>query len=456
MEWNMKTLNVIAAASLAALLANVITAHAEVSAQEASALKTTLTPIGAERAGNAAGTIPAWVGCDGKTTEPVLGRRTDPFAGESPVLKITAKNVDEYKDKLTDGQVALFKKYPDYRMDVYTTHRTACAPNWVYDNIARNAISAKVSNGGDTLTGALGGVPFPIPKSGVEVMWNHQLRWQGDAFDFKGDAVAVTTDGKRILLSRSELKELRPYYFKEADRSKPLDQYAKQIINTSGPPLHAGEALLFELPLDFHGQSTQAWTYLPGQRRVRKLPVADYDTPNPVADGLGNVDEVFTFYGAMDRYDWKIVGKKEIYVPYNDNRELLPQHDDDVLADRYLSPDHVRWELHRVWVVDATLKSGMRHSIPHRRFYADEDSWIILLADGWDAHGQLWRTYWQLTYYVPDMPGVVVGTFGLYDLLTGAWYANGLLNEQRSQITFPKRFPADMYSPDAMAADGVQ
>lgn len=452
----MNASKVLSAASIVMLLCVAREGAAQVSAQEAEALKTTLTPVGAERAGDKSGTIPAWTGCENQKAAPVTGRRPDPFANEKPLFSITAKNVGEYKDALTDGQLALFAKYSDYRMDVYPTHRTACAPGWVYANVAKNAMSAKVANDGDTLTGALGGIPFPIPKAGVQVMWNHQLRWEPDAVEYNVDAVAVTTDNKQVLLSRGDDKELRPYYFEEADRSKSPERFLKQVFETSGPPLHAGEALLFTEPLDYRGQSTQAWTYLPGQRRVRKLPVADYDAPNPVADGLGNIDEVSMFYGAMDRYDWKIVGKKEVYVPYNENRALQPTKDGDMLGAHFLNPDHVRWELHRVWVVDATLKSGMRHSLPHRRFYSDEDSWIILLADGWDAHGQLWRTYWHLTYDVPDMPGVVAGTFGLYDLLTGAWYANGLLNEQRTQISFPKRFPAETYSPDGFAANEVQ
>jgi hypothetical protein len=213
----MNASKVLSAASIVMLLCIARGGVAQVSAQEAEALKTTLTPLGAERAGDKSGTIPAWTGCDNQKAASITGRRPDPFANEKPLFSITAKNVGEYKDALTDGQLALFAKYTDYRMDVYPTHRTACAPDWVYANVAKNAMSAKVANDGDTLTGALGGIPFPIPKSGVQVMWNHQLRWEPDAVEYNVDAVAVTTDNKQVLLSRGDDKELRPYYFEEAD-----------------------------------------------------------------------------------------------------------------------------------------------------------------------------------------------------------------------------------------------
>ena len=120
--------------------------HAAVSADEVAKLKTDLTPFGAEKAGNKDGSIPAWAG--GYTTpiagDKVGGRRGDPFSGEKPLFSITAKNADQYADKLTDGVKAMLKKYPDsYRLDVYKTQRTAAAPQWVYDNTAKNAVRAQ-------------------------------------------------------------------------------------------------------------------------------------------------------------------------------------------------------------------------------------------------------------------------------------------------------------------------
>src|SRR5579862_6713465 len=113
-------------------------------------LKNVLTPVGAERAGNADGTIPAWSG--GYVTPPSGYRegdpRPDPFAGDKPLFSITAKNLDTYADRLPEGAKALLRKYPDYRMDVYPTHRSAAAPASVYANIFLNATRAHAAPAG--------------------------------------------------------------------------------------------------------------------------------------------------------------------------------------------------------------------------------------------------------------------------------------------------------------------
>ena len=106
----------------AGLLLGGVGASAQVSPQEAQQLKTTLTPLGAEKAGNEEGSIPAWTG--GMCTVPPGywhgTRRGDPFANEKPLFSITAQNMDKYADKLTDGTKAMLKRYPNtFRVDVY-------------------------------------------------------------------------------------------------------------------------------------------------------------------------------------------------------------------------------------------------------------------------------------------------------------------------------------------------
>lgn len=166
------------AAACAALLNTLpLAAHATATAEEAARLKTTLTPLGAERGANKEGTIPAW---EGGLTKPAAGYkngdpRPDPFPGDKPLLSISAKNMDQHAAKLSDGVKALMKKYPDFRIDVYPTRRTGAAPQYVYDNTFRNATRAKLVDNGQGVEGAFGGIPFPIPKDAYEVILNHRL-----------------------------------------------------------------------------------------------------------------------------------------------------------------------------------------------------------------------------------------------------------------------------------------
>ncbi|HJV69641.1 DUF1329 domain-containing protein, partial [Ideonella sp.] len=368
-------------------------AGAAVSADEAAKLKTELTPFGAEKAGNKDGSIPAWTG--GHTTpiagDKAGGRRGDPFKDEKPLFSISAKNADQYADKLSDGQKAMLKKYPDsYRIDVYKTHRTAAAPQWVYDNTLKNATRAKLN--GDVVEGAYGGIPFPIAKTGAEVIWNHMLRWRGTSWEFNVDQYQLTADGKAVLTTDGRAEQQMPYYFNDGSAeafAKSNDFWLIRLVN-AGPPIRAGEAVLGRENLD--GSKSQAWVYLTGQRRVRKLPNPCCDTPTPAAAGVMSFDEIEVWTGRLDRFDWKLVGKQEMFIPYNANRFLQPKTDAEVITKNHFNPDHMRWELHRVWVVEANLRAGQRHQAPKSRYYCDEDTWICVLGDRWDAQGQLWKT----------------------------------------------------------------
>lgn len=429
-------------------------ALSEVSNTEAAALKTTLTPMGAERAGNGAA-IPPWTGKAVPVVAPQPGaKRPDPFASDKAIYSVSAQNLAQHGDKLSDGQQAMLKKYPTYRIDVFPTRRPAVAPQWVYDNTQRNALQATGGQNGLSVQGAHGGIPFPIPKSGTEAMWNHLLKWQGQAMHFFFNTYIFTGDGKRVLVSNSEAWLRWPYYSREVS-STPVKETQMARLVTHGPPQKAGEALLMRDTTDpVNGRPS--WQYLTGQRRVRKLPNATYDTPSFVTSGVSNFDEIGVFSGPMDRYDWKIVGKKEMLVPYNNNRFYLPGKDDDVLLERFLNPDHVRWELHRVWVVEAKVAPGRRHVMPVRRFYLDEDTWQAVLADGWDAKGQLWKTFWQLNYLAGEVPGLAPGAFGHYNLQTGDWIANNITNEKKLQSAFSDGLPDSLFSPDALAGESVR
>lgn len=429
---------------------------AAVTAEEAARLKTELTPLGAERAGNKEGTIPAWTGTPipYKDYKPG-GRRPDPFAADKLLYSVTSKNMEQYAGRLTEGTKAMLKKYPDsFRVDVYPTRRSGAAPQWVYDNTLKNATRAKLNN--DTPEGAFGGTPFPIPKSGAEVMSNHTLRWRGEAWNAKIRAYLTTAAGQRVLIGESTIDQQMPYYYPDnnvEDFNKQKEHLILRLL-TSGPALRAGEAIAGRQNLD--GDKSQVWVYLPGQRRVRKLPNACCDAPTPPTAGQMTFDETFVFDGRLDHFDWKLVGKKEMLVPYNTNALLSAEKDEDVMGKSHLNPDRVRWELHRVWVVEARLRAGQRHVTPKATYYVDEDTWHSVLADRWDAKGQLWKTMWQMTFAAPDLPGITTETFGYNDMLSGAWFVQGLMTGQKDQYRLQPRLKDNTFTADAMAGEGVR
>lgn len=432
-------------------------ALAAVSADEAAKLKTTLTPLGAERAANKDGTIPAWTGGLTKASPGFKpgDARPDPFAAEKPLFSINAKNMAQHDAKLSDGVKALMKKYPDFRIDVYPSHRTAAAPQWVYDNTFKNATRAKLVDNGHGTEGAYGGTPFPIPKDGYEVFQNHRLAWVGTYAQAPVRVWVVTADGKRAMASGGTQSFRRQFYDPEGSLEK-FDGYAglgKFVV--SEPGSKAGEAILAHDNLNA-SNPRGLWQYLVGQRRVRKAPSVAYDTPDSVTSGIGLFDEAFMLFGPIDKHNLKLVGKRELYIPYNNNRAASAKVA-DLVTPNTPNPSVVRWELHRVWEVEATLAEGKRHVVPKRKYYIDEDSWQIMLFDGWDAKGELWRTNYTLTLLAPDIPAVIGSMFwGGYDLQTGAYYLNMASNELASQYNVVAPLPRSFFSPEELANEGAR
>jgi len=442
-------------AVIASVCFQALVVHAAVTPEEAAELKSSLMPMGGEKAGNKEGTIPAWEG--GYTKVPLGWKqgdlRPDPFNDEKPRLQITGKNVDQYADKLIDGVKALFKKYPDFRLDVYPTHRTAAAPTWLYDNTFKNATRAKTKDGGLSIEGAYGGVPFPIPKDGYEVMWNHLTGWKGQACEYSARSYVVQPNGKSVMSTEFKQRRQWPYYEEKGPEGYGGDYSLFRQLQVA-PPFKAGESILVRESLDID-QGRKAWQYLLGQRRVRRAPTIGFDTPDGPSSGQGHYDEAFVFNGSLEKYEWKLVGKKEMFVPYNENR-IYAGNEADLITGGYVNPDVLRWELHRVWVVEASLAPGKRHVVPKRRFYIDEDSWNALMAEGWDAQGQPWRLQVGFPFAAADMPGVISISYAHYDLMTGIWVLSTVWNEVDPKYKLVEPKPDRYFNPEALAGQGVR
>lgn len=430
--------------SLAPLLLSIglasvsVQSHAQVSEAQAASLGKELTPMGAQMAGNADGSIPAWSG-KWRGTPPQVTfdgtghKRPDPYANEKPMLTITAQNMDRYANKLSDGQKALFKRYPQtYRIVVYPSHRDFRYSQEVENNIRYNALNAQLAEGGYGVTNAFGASPFPIPKNGYELIWNHNLpsrAWKEEATYLMALTLA---NGNRVF------EKMRYQILSAWDNPKGTpEQYngtqAYSMLTTLEPPRKKGEIYLtneFSNPVV---NPRQSWQYAPGTRRVRRAPTVGYDTPYGVG-GFRVMDEDRLFNGAPDRYEWKLVGKQEMYIPYNNYALDDPnQNLDTVLTDKgHVNPDVVRYELHRVWVVEGTLRPGSRHVYAKRRLYLDEDSWTAALADNYDGKGQLWRTNVQTSVYAYEIQAFHPRVAIYHDLLAGSYLADRLINGQGS------------------------
>jgi hypothetical protein len=456
---HMKTTKYLLQSGALALSLLATSVMAAVSADEAAKLGTTLTPLGAEKAGNADGSIPEWTGGLPKNAGTVddRGFLSDPFASEQPLFTITAQNVDQYKDKLTPGQVAMFKRYPDsFKIPVYPTHRSATAPQSVLDDVKINATNTKLVEGGNGLENFKTAYPFPIPQNGLEAIWNQITRYRGGSVRRLVTQATPQANGSYSLVYFQD-EFTFPTSLTDYDPSKPSNIlfYFKQRV--TAPARLAGNVLLVHETLNQVKEPRLAWLYNAGQRRVRRAPQVSYDGPGTAADGLRTSDNFDMYNGAPDRYDWKLNGKKEIYIPYNSYKLDSPKLKyADIIKAGHLNPEHTRYELHRVWHVTGTLKAGERHIYAKRDVFIDEDTWQAAVIDHYDGRGALWRVAEAHAqyYYDKQVPWYTVET--LHDIISGRYLALGMKNEEKQSYDFNYKAASSDYTPAALRQAGVR
>jgi hypothetical protein len=438
-------------------------------AQAASSLGAGLTPLGSEQAGNADGSIPPWTG--GMTVLPAGVKPNsyvpELFPNEQPVVVIDSSNMADHADLLSDGVKAMMTKY-GFKIKVYPTHRTAAAPQYFYDNSAKNHGNARFTaqdpvGGRFGFENAYGGVPFPVPDTskplaaGAQIMLNQSTSWRGFAYKIYQESWCVS-GGRKVMGDAMDASSPGLYKWPYHNPNGSLQTFdgllGFKLYAYSGPQNLVGQELLVWGYTNPYEHPQEAWELLNGQGRVRRAPEVSFDTPSTQANGIAGYDEYFGFNGSIERYDWKYLGKQEMYIPYNNNG-LYAVQGSSAHLDHFLDPDLVRWEKHRCWVVEATLHPGERNVLARRRFYVDEDTWQMGIGDMWDGKDNLFKVNILYNYCRPDLPGVVVGNTTIHNLQTddyvspaGPWnqntYPNGLV--------FVQDIPDSVFDPANMAA----
>ena len=443
------------AASVGLAFALTGNAFAAVSAEEAAKLGgSELTAVGAERAGNADGSIPAWQeNWQGPNMPKEGGIYPDPFAGETAKFSINQANMAQYSDVLTPGTQELLKRWADYSVNVYQSHRVVDFPDWLKKATIENATRAQSTEDGASLDGAMGGYAYPIPKTGAEAIWNHNLRYYGPPYRSRFTGWMVDSTGNLIMTHDLENYTESPYH---EEPEKAAQYFQRRLSTYIGPARMVGEKSLTYMTLNFQKDgANKVWSYSQGQRRVRLAPDFGYDTPMTNAGGTYFFDELGMWEGQLDRFDFKLVGKKEMLVPYNNYKFLMYTAPKDAYGKQFANPEAMRWEKHRVWVVEATLKAGKRHAQSKKVFYLDEDSWSIVLYEGYDQAGKLMRsaqgliTYDWMTKSVPNTPMI------MYDLVKGQYVSSMHLHGGSGYVRVD-RWPNNRLTPDAMAGGGIR
>lgn len=415
------------------------------------------TPVGAERGGSADGRIPAWTGGLGEADWPAgfrPGQRlVDPYAGDEPLYVIDASNWQQHQQDLSLGHRALLQRYPDYRMKVYPSRRSVAYPQGIYEATQANRGRAKLV-GSDALTGARLGFPFPSPGNGVEVMWNHRVRYRGDALRSLTRQAVVLADGSRG--EQFQQTELVLFNYANLDNPANLAEQNTLLYYLTTFSAGSGDMAFTALVHESANSMTRErgiWVIPKGISKMFRIPPVGYDNPFPGSGGIAFVDMVDMYNGAFDRYDWKILGKREFLLPYNAYRlNDASAPNESLLQTGFMNPQRARYEMHRVWLIEANERGGQRHSFGARRFYIDEDSWNVVLVENYDRAGALWR--FQEGHLLPhyDRLWANAAPVVTYDLKDGRYFINRMSNDDPWIEQDPQQFSSRDFTPASVRA----
>lgn len=438
-------------------------ACAGVGEAEAGRLGADLTPVGAERAGNREGTIPAYTGGLPADTSPPgfvkdSGRWVDPFPDEKPLVVITALNMAAHADRLGEASKELLRRHPTYRMHVYPSRRSVAWPAWTVANTRRNAATATLARDGLAVEGAFGGLPFPIPRNGCEVMWNHMLVCNGYPAEYHARNWYVGADGKAV--NSGEIRcSLRSGYYDPARTAGEFRRNGSAFFEPAydfvAPPRAAGNATYSIDTLDPVRQPRRAWSYSAATRTTRISPDLTYDTPIASQGGVTSYDEGYLFLGKLDRFEYRLVGKREMIIPYNNYRMVFQSGAARLLTPGHPDPDLVRWELHRVWVVEAALRPGARHALGRRTFFFDEDWSGAGMSDGYDHGGRLVKGIFLGATPLYDRRMPMARCYWAFDLRSGVYTVMQHFGDaDLGYLLKPEGIPDRKFSPDALPDRG--
>jgi hypothetical protein len=420
------------------------------SVQDVKRLTKDLTPVGAERVGNGKD-IPAWTGGLKVSKSHKSGAfHSNPYFREKPLFSITQANMKDHEARLSPGSQKLLQQFPSMELPVYETHRSASYPDYVYEGIKKNANNASLMKYGSGVSGSRISSPFPIPKNGLEVLWNHTLRFRGQSVSFQASTVHVNSAGSRAVTVRDY-----KYYFGYSDPELSTENLNNKIFflkrKTLAPASQAGGITLVHETLDQVRSPRKSWIYVPGQRRVRRTPNLNHDTPDGATDSLRTIDQVDMFNGAPTYYEWNLVGKQEMYIPYN---SYLLHTDkltlEDIAGPAHLNPKLLRYEAHRVWVVEATLRVGMQHRYAKRRYYFDEDSWSIVYAEEYDSEGTLWQFSEAHLINYFEVPLVFSTLENTYDFKDGRYFVEGIDNDRGATYDYSVKYSRKEFTTSAV------
>ena len=370
----------------------------------------------------------------------------DPYTNDEIILTINKNNYLDYADTiLTTGQIEMFNLYPEtFKMHIYPSRRSCSVPVEVLQLTKGNAT---LVDDGEGVDGIVGSIPFPEPTEALHHVWNHILRYRGVDIYGSSPFFIVNPDGSRTYGAGEAIA--RNYWNPFLRSEKGLQGVLMSKV--THPPRLADASLLVIESLNALKTPRRAWAYNPGTRRVRRAPDIAYDYKPSANQGLTTADQFDGFNGAKDRYDWNFIGTQKKLMPYNAYKFHEAQIE-EILTPFHVNQEYLRYELVNVNVVEAKLKPGKRHIIPHRTMYFDIDSHNMLMEETFDDNSEImaYREFPIINFY--DQPMCLSIHSATYDFTTKRYQLANVRSIDIPKIQWRLEKPHDekMFTPEGL------
>ena len=369
--------------------------------------------------------------------DPNINSYPDPFNADEILFTIDKNNYLDYADRLlTPGQIEMFEMYSDtFKMNVYPSRRSCAVPKEVTQLTNQNA---KLIDEGEGVLGVVGSIPFPDPTEALHHVWNHILRYRGVNIYGSSPFYIVNPDTS-ITYGAGEAIAIN-YWNPFVKNEKGLQ--GMLMSKVTHPPRLADASLLVIESLNALKTPRRAWVYNPGTRRVRRAPDIAYDYKPSSNQGITTTDQFDGFNGAKDRYNWSLIGTQKRLMPYNAYK-LHETEIDKLLTPHHINQEFLRYELVNVNVVQADLKDDMRHILPHRIMYFDQDSHNMLVEETFDEEKEImaYREFPIMNYY--DQPMCLSVHSATYDFASRRYQLSSVRSIDVPKIQWRLEEPHD-------------
>ena len=372
----------------------------------------------------------------------------NPFIDDEIQLEINISNYENYLAYLTEGQIAMFQTYPEtFVMHIYPSRRSCAVPNEVYD-LSKSGNANMIADG-EGVDGVVGSIPFPDASEPLHHVWNHILRYRG--VDIVGGApyYVVNPDGSMTQGAGEAIAKNCWNPFVKESYCEGLQGMLMQKV--THPPRLADASLLVIESLNALDSPRKAWVYDPGTRRVRRAPNIAYDYLGSASQGLSTADSFDGFNGAKDRYNWTNVGTELKFMPYN-VYDFYNADRKEILTNFHVNQKYMRYELVKVNIVRADIKSDKRHIYPHRVMYFDADSYGMISEEVYDGKKEImnYRELPLMNFY--DEPACLAVHSATYNFATRRYLLNNVRSSEIDKIIWRADKPHDiqLFTPNGL------